>query len=157
MCHIAEVTTEEQIEQVRTLFTEYGAQLGVDYCLREFDSEIAGLPGPYAAPHGALLLATVVGQPVGCVALRPFPLPQTCEMKRLYVRPGFRGGKIGRALVDRVLQDARALGYTAMRLDSYLPVMHTAIALYRKLGFREVSADPLQPTDGLIYMQLNLA
>ena len=156
MCHITEVTTEEQIEQVRNLFTEYGAQLSVEYCVRKFDAEIAGLPGPYAPPQGKLLLATVVGQPVGCVGLRPFPSPKTCEMKRLFVRPGFRGGKIGRALVEHVLADGRALGYSSMRLDSHLPTMHAAIEMYRKFGFREVSADPLEPTEGLIYMQLNL-
>jgi putative acetyltransferase len=157
MCRIIAAAAEEQIEQVRNLFAEYRAQLPVEYCFQKFDAEIAGLPGAYARPHGTLLLATVVGQPVGCVGLRPFPLPHTCEMKRLYVRPGFRGGKVGRALVERVLQDARALGYTSMRLDSYLPTMQAAVALYRKLGFHEVSAEPLQPTAELIYMELKLA
>jgi len=156
MCDILEAATAEQIEQVRNLFAEYRAQLPVEYCFRSFDAEIAGLPGVYSPPKGKLLLATVVGQPVGCVGLRPFPLRQTCEMKRLYVRPGFRGGKVGRKLVERLLDDARLLGYSSMRLDSHPPTMQAAIAMYRKLGFREVNPDPLEPTEGLIYMELPL-
>lgn len=156
MCTIIPVTTPEQIEQVRNLFAEYRAQLPVDYCFRKFDAEIAGLPGDYAPPRGLLLLAAVVGQPVGCVGLRPFPVDGTCEMKRLYVRPNFRGGKVGRALVDHILNDARALGYRSMRLDSYPPSMQAAVAMYRKLGFREVPPAPLEPTDDLIYMELPL-
>jgi putative acetyltransferase len=156
MCVILEATTPEQIEQVRNLFLEYRAQLPVDYCFRKFDQEISGLPGDYAPPSGKLLLATVVGQPVGCIALRPFPLDGTCEMKRLFVRPGFRGGKLGRKLVERLLDEARRSGYRSMRLDSYGPTMRAAVELYRKLGFREVGAEPLEPTEGLIYMELLL-
>ena len=156
MCDIVEANTPEQIEQVRNLFAEYRAQLPVDYCFRTFDAEIAGLPGAYARPQGTLLLATVVGQPVGCVGLRPFPLPKTCEMKRLYVRPGFRGGKVGRMLVEQVLREARRLGYASMRLDSYPPTMQAAVAMYRRFGFREVGAAPLEANDELIYMELPL-
>ena len=156
MCHILPATNPEQIEQVRNLFAEYRAQLPVEYCARAFDAEIAGLPGVYAPPRGMLLLATVVGQPVGCVGLRPFPLERTCEMKRLYVRPGFRGGKLGRELVERVLHEARALGYSSMRLDTHPGFMAAAVAMYRKFGFREVSPHPLPPIDELIYMELKL-
>ena len=156
MCLIIETTTSEHIEQVRNLFAEYRAQLPVEYCFRTFDAEIAGLPGAYSPSKGKLLLATVVGQPVGCVGLRPFPLDATCEMKRLYVRPGFRGGKVGRKLVERLLDAARLLGYRSMRLDSHPPTMQAAIQMYRKFGFREVSPDPLEPTEGLIYMELAL-
>ena len=84
MSEIVPATSAEQIEQVRNLFAEYRAQLPVEYCFRTFDAEIAGLPGVYAPPEGLLLLATVIGQPVGCVGLRPFPREGTCEMKRLY-------------------------------------------------------------------------
>ena len=94
------------------------------------------------APQGLLLLATVVGQPVGCIGLRPFPREGTCEMKRLYVRPAFRGGKLGRELAERLLDEARRLGYSSMRLDSYASLMQSAVGLYRKLGFREVSPEP---------------
>lgn len=157
MPEIVEATTAEQIEQVRYLFNEYRAQLPVDYCFPSFDAEVAGLPGEYSPPQGLLLLATVVGQPVGCIGLRPFPCEGTCEMKRLYVRPAFRGGKLGRELAERLLDEARHLGYFSMRLDSYGSLMQSAIGLYRKLGFREVGADPLEPVEGLIYMELTLA
>lgn len=157
MSEIVEATTPEQIEQVRCLFNEYRAQLPVDYCFPSYDAEVAGLPGEYAPPKGLLLLATVVGQPVGCIGLRPFPREGTCEMKRLYVRPAFRGGKLGRELAERLLNEARRLGYSSMRLDSYASLMEAAVGLYRKLGFREVGADPLEPVDGLVYMELSLA
>ena len=156
MSEIVEVTTAEQLEQVRSLFGEYRVQLPVEYCFRSYDAEVAGLPGEYSPPKGALLLATVVGQPVGCVALRPFPSDGACEMKRLYVRPAFRGDKLGRKLAERVMAEARRLGYSRMRLDSYLVLMGSAVALYRKLGFREVSPEPMEPVEGLIYMELGL-
>lgn len=156
MAEIVEATTPEQIEQVRVLFGEYRSQLPVDYCFPSFDAEVAGLPGEYAAPHGLLLLATVVGQPVGCIGLRAFPRQGTCEMKRLYVRPTFRGGKLGRELAERLLDEARRLGYSSMRLDSYASLMQSAVGLYRKLGFREVSSEPMEPVEGLIYMELSL-
>jgi len=153
---IVEVTTAEQLEQVRSLFGEYRAQLPVEYCFQSFDDEVAGLPGEYASPKGVLLLATIVGQPVGCVALRPFPLEGACEMKRLYVRPAFRGDKLGKKLAERVMEEARRRGYSRMRLDSYLALMGSAVALYRKLGFREVSPEPMEAVEGLIYMELTL-
>ncbi|MGB8885850.1 MAG: GNAT family N-acetyltransferase [Candidatus Korobacteraceae bacterium] len=157
MSEIIEVTTEEQLEQARTLFGEYRAQLPVEYCSRALDAEIAGLPGEYAPPQGKLLLARIAGQPVGCVGLRPFPRDGTCEMKRLYVRPGFRGGKIGKRLVDRILLEARQLGYLFLRLDTHPPTMQAAFAMYRKLGFQEVTADPVEAVEGLLYMELRLA
>lgn len=156
MSEIIQVATPEQIEQVRNLFAEYRAQLPVEYCFRSFDAELAGLPGVYGPPKGTLLLAMVVGQPVGCVGLRPFPVEGTCEMKRLYVRPGFRGGKLGKKLVDELLRQARLLGYSCMRLDTHPPTMQAALEMYRRLGFREVSPDPLEPVEGLIYMELQL-
>jgi len=157
LCEIVKAVNSIQLEQVRTLFTEYRAELAVEPCLRSFDEEIATLPGAYASPRGTLLLATVAGQPVGCVGLRPFPANETCEVKRLYVRPTFRGSKIGRMLTERVLQEARDLGYRSVRLDSHPPTMASAIRLYRQLGFREVSAEPLEPIEGLIYMESDLA
>jgi len=156
MSEIIPATTAEQIEQVRNLFAEYRAQLPVEYCFRAFDAEIAGLPGGYSPPQGMLLLAMVIGQPVGCVGLRPFPLEGACEMKRLYVRPAFRGDKLGKKLVERLLLEARRLGYSSMRLDSHPPTMQAAMEMYRKLGFREVSPEPLEAVEGLIYMELPL-
>jgi len=153
---IVEVTSPKDIEQVRTLFTEYRAELVVEPCFHSFDEEIASLPGSYAPPGGKLLLAKVVGQPVGCIGVRPFPSEGACEMKRLYVRPPFRGDKIGKLLAEQILREARGLGYRSMRLDSHPGSMAAAIRMYRKLGFREVSAAPLEPIDGLIYMELAL-
>jgi GNAT superfamily N-acetyltransferase len=156
MAEIVEAITPKQIDQVRSLFGEYRAELVVEDCFAAFDVEIAMLPDMYAPPKGKLLLATIVGQPVGCVGLRPFPLEGACEMKRLYVRPAFRGGKVGKHLVDRALQEARVLGYSCLRLDTHPPTMPAAVATYRKLGFREVSADPLAAVEGLVYMELPL-
>ena len=156
MCEIVGATSQNDLEQVRTLFTEYRAELMVEPCFQAFDQELASLPGPYAPPGGKLLLAKVIGQPVGCIGLRPFPLDGACEMKRLYVRPPFRGDKIGRLLAEGIVQEARDLGYRTMRLDSHPPSMAAAIRMYRKLGFREVGPEPLQPIDGLIYMELAL-
>ena len=157
MCEIVEASTTEQVEQVRTLFVEYRAELAVEPCFHSFDEEIASLPGVYVPPAGKLLLASVVGQPVGCIGLRPFPMEGACEMKRLYVRPPFRGDKLGKQLAERIIEEARALGYKSMRLDSHPPTMEAAIKMYRKLGFREVSADPVAPVAGLVYMELSLA
>ncbi len=156
MGEIVEASTPEQIEQVRTLFGEYRAQLPAEYCARGFNAEIVELPGVYAPPKGALLLATVVGQPVGCVGLRPFPLAGACEMKRLYVRPAFRGAKLGKLLVDRILEKARGLGYASLRLDTHPPTMLAAVEMYRKLGFRDVDAGPQERVEGLVYMELQL-
>lgn len=157
VCEIVEVISAQELEQVRILFTEYRAELAVDACLQSFHSEIAELPGTYAPPWGKLLLAKVVGQPVGCVGLRTFPVENTCEMKRLYVRPPFRGDKIGLALAQKIVETARTMGYRSMRLDSHPATMRGAVKMYRRMGFAEVPADPLKPIEGLIYMQLALA
>jgi GNAT superfamily N-acetyltransferase len=149
---IVEAITTEQLEQVRSLFRQYRAELPLQYRFRSFESE--GLPGEYGPPQGKLLMALVSGQPAGCVGLRPFPQEATCEMKRLYVRPGFRGGKLGRELAERVLYEARALGYRWLRLDTHPPTMQAAVRMYRKLGFQEVS--PADPVEGLLYMELRL-
>lgn len=157
MGEIVEARSREEIEQVRNLFTEYRAELAVEPCLRSFDAEIASLPGSYAAPQGKLLLAKVIGQPVGCVGLRAFPTEGCCEMKRLYVRPPFRGDKLGKKLAESIVQEACRLGYRTMRLDSHPASMQAAIKMYRHLGFVETRPDPLEPIEGLIYMELQLA
>jgi len=149
---IVEAITTEQLEQVRSLFRQYRAELPLQHRFRSLESE--GLPEEYGPPQGKLLLALVSGQPAGCVGLRPFPQEATCEMKRLYVRPGFRGGKLGRELAERVLHEARALGYWRLRLDTHPPTMQAAVRMYRKLGFQEVT--PADPVEGLLYMELRL-
>ncbi len=151
---IIEATTTEQIEQVRGLFRQYQAELPLQLCFRSFDSELSGLPAEYGPPRGKLLLATVAGQPAGCVGLRPFPLEGACEMKRLYVRPTFRSRKLGRELAERVLQEARALDYQRLRLDTHPPTMQAAVKMYRNLGFQEVSV--AEGVEGLVYMELRL-
>ena len=151
MSEIVEAVTTERIEQVRGLFRQYQAELPLQLCFRSFDSELSGLPGEYGPPQGKLLLATVSGQPVGCAGLRPFPLDATCEMKRLYVRPTFRGRNLGKELAVRVLKEARALGYQRIRLDTHPPTMHAAVRMYRSLGFQEVSV--AEGVEGLLYME----
>jgi GNAT superfamily N-acetyltransferase len=149
---IVEVSTPEQIERVRSLFREYRSALLERY--RFPTQELLDLPGDYAAPHGGLLLATVTGQPAGCVGLRPFPLSGACEMKRLYVRPGFRGANLGKALVEQAIQAARRMGYVRLRLDTHPGTMLAAMELYRRLGFHEVPAGPVRQVEGLYYMEL---
>ncbi len=144
------------LEQVRDLFREYQAELTPQYRVRSVGAELSSLPGVYTPPKGKLLLATVAGQPVGCVGLRPFPLEGACEMKRLYVRPTFRGGKVGKDLVARVVEESHALGYSRLRLDTHPPTMAAAVALYRKLGFKEVEPGPVEGVEGLVYMELLL-
>ena len=151
---IFEVSTAEHLEAVRVLFRRYQEQLFSKCQLPE--SEWQSLPGAYAAPGGGLLLATVSGQPAGCVALRPFPKAVTCEMKRLFVLPGYRGSGAGRGLIEGVIQLARNRGYGFMRLDTHPETMDAAVRLYREFGFREVAAEPMVRVEGLSYMELKL-
>src|SRR5664279_4972326 len=133
---IVEVTTPEQIGRVRSLIRSYQSELPAQ--LRFPDAEWLSLSGAYAPPQGALLLATIDGQPAGSVGLRPFPQAGACEMKRLYVWPTFRGHQLGKALVEQVIQVARRLGYSRLRLDTHPDSMQTAVELYRRFGFVEV-------------------
>jgi putative acetyltransferase len=155
MVTIVDATTAvDEVLMVRCLFEEYADSLGIDLCFQGFEQELAGLPGSYAPPQGRLLLAREDGQTAGCIALRPLE-PGTCEMKRLYVRPAFRTHGIGRVLVDRLIQEARQAGYRHMRLDT-LPSMATALALYRRLGFREIAPYYKNPVAGAVFLELPL-
>jgi len=110
----------------------------MNLCFQNFEQELAGLPGHYAPPDGRLLLAEYQGQPAGCVALRPWE-PGVCEMKRLYLRPAFRGKGLGRVIAETIIAEARNIGYQYMRLDTIEPIMKDAVEMYRKLGFREIA------------------
>jgi ribosomal protein S18 acetylase RimI-like enzyme len=152
---ILPVTTEAEIKTTRELFVEYGQSLGFSLCFQSFDQEYASLPGKYAPPRGRLLLAEVDGQAAGCVALRPLETG-VCEMKRLYVRPQFRGLRLGRQLAETVIAEARLIGYQAMRLDTVEDKMQSAVALYRALGFREIAPYTVNPEASVIFMELEL-
>jgi putative acetyltransferase len=152
-----QATTPAEISQARELFLEYAQSLGFNLCFQNFDKELAELPGDYAPPDGRLLLAKYGANLVGCVALHKLdPQMQICEMKRLYLRPAFRGKGLGRALAQRIIAEARQIGYAKMRLDTVEPVMKDAVAMYHKLGFQEVAPYCLNPIAGAMYMELEL-
>jgi ribosomal protein S18 acetylase RimI-like enzyme len=153
---IIQVQTPAEIIAARELFLEYAKSLNFSLCFQSFDQELASLPGDYAPPTGRLLLAEFYGRRAGCVALHRLE-DGICEMKRLYVRPEFRGQKIGRRLTEAVIAEARAMGYQRMRLDTVAPVMREAVRLYRELGFYEIPAYRANPMAGTLYMELALA
>ena len=150
-----QVQSSPHVETARELFLEYERAIGIDLCFQNFSAEVANLPGEYAPPAGRLFICLVEGSVAGCVALRKID-GQICEMKRLYVRPAYRGQHLGRLLAERVIHEAQTLGYLAMRLDT-LPAMTEAITLYRSLGFRPTEAYRINPHPGAIYMELALA
>jgi ribosomal protein S18 acetylase RimI-like enzyme len=154
MMELAQAETPEQIEEVRRMLREYEASLGVSLCFQGFEKELAALPGEYAPPGGRLLLALDAGQAVGCVGLRGLD-DETCEMKRLYLRPRFRGRGAGRLLAMAIIGEARKIGYKKMRLDT-LPSMREAIALYESLGFKRIEPYYGNPVAGAVFMQLKL-
>jgi putative acetyltransferase len=149
VARVREADFPRDLEAVRTLFGEYAAGLGIDLCFQGFEAELAGLPGRYARPAGGMWIAEGKGEAAGCVALRALD-DGACEMKRLYVRPAYRGTGVGRALAERSIEHAQAAGYSRMLLDT-LATMDGAIRLYRSLGFAEVEAYYHNPTPGAIY------
>jgi putative acetyltransferase len=153
---LSQVESPTQIAQARELFLEYEKGLGVSLCFQNFEKELAGLPGDYAPPSGRLLLATYEGQLAGCVALHGLG-PGVCEMKRLYLRPAFRGKGLGRKMIDRIIAEARTMDYQCLRLDTIEPLMKDAVAVYRRMGFREIAPYCENPLEGALYMELDLA
>ncbi len=149
-----QVISEKEIQLARDLFLEYQHAIGIDLCFQNFDEELRSLPGEYAPPPGRLLLCFESQELAGCIALRRID-EMICEMKRLYVRPAFRGKHIGRLLADMIIQDARSIGNSAMRLDT-LPTMTEAVTLYRSLGFRPIQPYRPNPIAGALFFELDL-
>ena len=148
----------EQLAAVRDLFSEYAASLSIDLCFQNFDAELAGLPGDYAPPVGALLLALVDGAPAGCVAMRALPESDhtnACEMKRLYVRRAFRRFGLGRLLTQQLMDLATQSGHSCMLLDT-LDDMEAARGLYRSLGFADIPPYYFNPIPGAHYLKVEL-
>jgi len=148
-------TSLGQLAEVRGLFLEYAQSLGFSLCFQGFDKELAELPGMYSPPDGRLLLATVDDQAAGCAGLHKLE-SGVCEMKRLYVRPAFRGSGLARRLATTTIAEARGIGYKKMRLDTIVGKMDRAIELYRQLGFREIEPYRPNPIQGALYMELTL-
>lgn len=147
-----------ELAAVAEIFSEYAIGLGVDLCFQDFDAELANLPGDYAAPRGALFTALVDGKLAGCCALRPLDsadYPNASEMKRLYVRPAYRGLGLGRTLAEVTLDSARSAGYSCILLDT-LDEMESARALYEDLGFEEVPPYYHNPIAGAHYLKAQL-
>lgn len=155
MIHIIHPETDTHIHKVRELFLEYEKELDVDLCFQSFEEELASLPGKYQAPEGALLLGLVNNLTAGCVALRKLNT-NTCEMKRLFVRPGFRHMGLGTLLSKKIINHARFAGYQIMYLDT-LARLQAAITLYYSLGFQETEPYYHNPLDGVVYLQLDLS
>jgi len=152
---IREAASSQDLQQIRDLFTEYASSLGFSLCFQNFDRELAELPGDYAPPAGRLWIAMNEEKPSGCVALHRLE-PDICEMKRLYVRPQYRGTGLGRDLTITAITEARRIGYKKMRLDTVEPKMKNAVALYRMFGFRERTPYRVNPIEGAMYMELEL-
>ena len=155
MFHFTQVEHAEEVDDARTLFQEYASSLGINLCFQNFEKELAELPGDYAPPTGRLYLAVTNDGVAGCIALRKLG-EGLCEMKRLYVRPAFRGTGLGRKLSERIIADARAIGYASMRLDTLPGKMDQAIVLYRSLGFKSIPSYYDNPYDDVAFMELEL-
>ncbi len=155
MKEIVAVTTNEEIETTRQLFREYETWLDMDLCFQSFEEEMQNLPGKYAPPEGRLYLANIDGEAAGCIALRKIG-DGICEMKRLFLRDAARGHGLGKELIEKVIADAREIGYSKMRLDTYPPKMGKAVSLYEAHGFRKIEAYYDNPHEGVLYMELDL-
>jgi putative acetyltransferase len=153
---IIQTVSAKEISTARDLMLEYAQWLRFDLCFQGFEEELRTLPGKYAPPAGRLLLASWEGQIAGIGALRPMDEAGACEMKRLYVRPAFRGHAIGLALARKLVRDAREIGYARMRLDTVPGKMDKAIAMYRQLGFREIDPYYGTPVQHTLFMELTL-
>ena len=152
--NIIQALSNQQVLIAKELFVEYANSLNIDLCFQNFDKELAQLPGEYTPPDGRLLLIEHQGDNAGCVALRKID-NLTCEMKRLYVKPVYRGKGLGKILAEKIIEEARTIGYKKMRLDT-LPVMKEAINLYKAIGFKEIESYRYNPEPGAMFMELEL-
>jgi putative acetyltransferase len=152
---IISATTPEHIEAARALFLEYANSLGFSLGFQNFDDELKSLPGGYGSPDGRLLLARLGDHFAGCIAFRKLE-NEVCEMKRLYVRPSDRGHRLGNILVLQLISEARNAGYKKMRLDTVASKMRDAIALYRRVGFKEVAPYTSIPIETALWFELLL-
>jgi ribosomal protein S18 acetylase RimI-like enzyme len=151
---IIQAQTHQDLDLAGALFKEYAASLDFDLDFQDFNEELHNLPGEYAPPEGRILIGLHSGRPAGCIALRKFS-EGICEMKRLYVRPQFRRLGIGRALSEAIIDEARKIGYSLMRLDT-VPSMRAARILYESLGFEAISPYRHNPIEGAVFMELAL-
>lgn len=152
--HIERVEGEAALAAVRALLEEYWDSFGFTPCFQNFAGELAGLPGAYAPPEGRLALATIHREPAGCIALRRLDAFRA-EVKRLYVRPAFRGKGLGRVLLEWAMAEARAIGYEEIVGDT-MPTMHEALALYDRMGFERGAPYTDNPTQGAIFIRKRL-
>lgn len=152
---IRQATTTDDIERARALFVEYAQWLKVDLCFQGFADELEALPGAYAPPRGRLLLAGTAHDAFACIALRPLESAELAEVKRLYVQPAHRGERWGHRLAEKLIAEARIIGYRELKLDT-LEWMKPARILYANLGFRECAAYYDNPLAGVVYMRLEL-
>jgi ribosomal protein S18 acetylase RimI-like enzyme len=151
---IIQAETKNHMDIAKELFIEYAKSLNFELCFLDFDKEVTELPGAYSPPEGRLLLAKIEGEIAGCIALRKLE-EGICEMKRLYVKPGFRGHNIGNKLVLKLIDEAKSIGYKKMRLDT-VPAMQTAQKLYKSIGFKEIEPYRLNLVPCAVYMELEL-
>jgi ribosomal protein S18 acetylase RimI-like enzyme len=155
MTEIYTARLPDEITVIKDLFQEYAESLNFDLDFQDFSQELETLPGKYSAPEGSILVAKENGETVGCVAVRPLG-SEICEMKRLYVKPAHRSKKVGRELAVAIIEEAKRLGYKAMRLDTVV-AMKEASALYRALGFQQIEPYCYNPLPGAMYFELKLA
>lgn len=148
---VREARFPDEVEVVRALFRDYASDIGESLCFQGFEEELATLPGKYGGPKGIVVLGFLDRQPVACAALRPLK-PRVCEMKRLYVQPAARGRGIARALVRRLLREARGMGYKSMKLDT-LGRMTSAIKLYESMGFVPTAPYIENPFEDAVFME----
>jgi GNAT superfamily N-acetyltransferase len=155
MIRIEQAESKESVEAARGLFREYESWLAMDLCFQGFEDELTGLPGKYAPPDGRLYLAYIENELAGIVALRKLE-DGICEMKRLFLRENARGHGLGKMLVERLISDAKAIGYSKMRLDTFPPKMGKAVKIYESYGFRPIEKYYDNPHEDVLFMELDL-